>query len=178
MKICQFTVFSFSLLFGAAVNGAETNTLAKPLEALRPFLGKTWKGQFKDSTPEKPMFDVQRWERALNGKAVRILHSVNDGRYGGESIVMPNPKTAKLEFHYFSTAGFVTKGTMDIEGRKLITHEEVTGEANGATKVKATTELLADGKLRVQSSYYKQGAWEEGRDMTYIEAPDAEVRFR
>src|SRR5690348_13975090 len=49
------------------------------LEGLRPFLGKIFRGEMKDSTPAKPVFDVQRFERALNGKAVRTLHSINDG---------------------------------------------------------------------------------------------------
>jgi hypothetical protein len=68
----------FTMLAGAATYGADT--LAKELEPLRPFIGKTWKGQFKNSTPEKPRADVAKWERALNGQAVRILHSVNDVR--------------------------------------------------------------------------------------------------
>jgi hypothetical protein len=30
------------------------------------------------------MFDVSHWERAMNGRAIRMLHSVNDGEYGGD----------------------------------------------------------------------------------------------
>jgi len=67
---------------------AEPPPLDPHLEPLRPWLEKTWKGEFKNSTPEKPIVDVARWERALNGKAVRVLHSINDGVYGGESLVM------------------------------------------------------------------------------------------
>lgn len=178
MKTRHFFVLCTVLLVRANVLADETNSLAKGLEPLRPFLGKTWKGEFRNSTPEKPRFDVQRWERALNGKAVRVIHSVNEGAYGGESIIMPNPKTSAVEFHYFTTAGFITRGTMEVEGRKLITHEEVTGDANGTTKVKGTTELLPDGSMRVRTSYFKNGAWEEGRDMTYKETPSAELRFK
>jgi hypothetical protein len=32
------------------------------LQVLAPFLGG-WRGEFKQSTPEKPMVDVSRWER-------------------------------------------------------------------------------------------------------------------
>jgi hypothetical protein len=52
-------------------------------------LAKTWKGALKSSEPDKlatanlpearPVVDVMRWERALNGKAIRVLHSINDG---------------------------------------------------------------------------------------------------
>lgn len=165
------------ILSGVFASAAETNNLAKPLEALRPFL-KTWKGEFKNSTPEKPRFDVQKWERALNGRAVRITHSVNKGAYGGETIVVPNPKTSGLEFHYFTTAGFYTRGTIQFEGKKMITHEEVTRSEDGITEVKGTTELLPNGTMRVQTRYFKNGVWDDGRDMTYQEAPKAEVVFR
>ena len=80
------------LCAAADVSAADGLTLERQLEPLRPFLDKTWKGAFKNSTPEKPMVDIMRWERALNGKAVRVLHSVNDGTYGGETIFMWDPK--------------------------------------------------------------------------------------
>jgi hypothetical protein len=163
--------------FIASAAAQQATNFSKALEPFRPFL-KTWKGHFKNSTPEKPNFDVQRWERALNGRGVRILHSVNNGAYGGESMIVVNPKTAALEFYYFTTAGFYTRGTIEFEGDKMITHEEVTGNDDGITKVKGTTELLPGGKMRVLTQYFKKGAWETGRDMTYEESPSAEVVFK
>jgi hypothetical protein len=162
---------------GISAAAAEEPSLAKPLEALRPFL-KTWKGHFKNSTPEKPRYDVQTWERALNGQAIRILHSVNEGAYGGETIITFNSKANQLEFHYFTTAGFTTRGTAAIEGRKLITHEVVTGSAGGVSEVKATIELAPDGKMRLKSQHLKDGNWTDAREMTYEEAPGAKVVFR
>ena len=164
----------FTLLAGATAYGADT--LAKELEPLRPFIGKTWKGHFKNATPEKPRVDVAKWERALNGHAVRILHSVNDGSYGGESIIMWNRKNQRLEYHYFTTAGFTTHGTMKVEGNKLITRETVTG--GEVTEVEATSELTADGKLRVTAQYLKDGKPTGSREMTYEEAPNAQVVFK
>src|SRR5690349_8291509 len=122
MKMFLSTLIIVSTVSASAL-AAETNSLAKQLEPLRPFLGKTWKGEFKNSTPENPKVDIQKWERALNGKAVRIMHSVNDGSYGGETIVTVNPKTSRVEFHYFTTAGFSTHGTMEIDGQKVTTRE-------------------------------------------------------
>jgi hypothetical protein len=152
-------------------------SLASTLEPLRALLGKTWKGHFKRSTPEKPMIDIARWERTLNGQAVRILHSVNNGSYGGESIIMANPKTDRVEFHYFTTAGFLTRGTVSFEGGKILTREEVMGSKEGITEVKATTQLL-DGKLHVKSEYLKNGEWVPGHEITYEEAPEAQVLFK
>lgn len=163
----------------AALNGAEpASALAKELEPLRPFIGKTWKGPFRSSTPEKPLHDVAKWERAMNGQAVRVLHSINDGKYGGESIIMWNRKTERLEFHYFTTAGFFTQGTIQVEGNRMISHEVVTGSDEGITEVKATTELLPDGRMQSKSRYLKKGEWVDGHSVTYQVTPEAEVIFK
>lgn len=152
--------------------------LAPQLEPLRPYLGKTWRGEFKNSTPEKPVVDIARWERALNGQAVRILHSINRGEYGGESIVTWDADKKSLVYHYFTTAGFMTVGTMTVVEGRLVSHEKVAGEAGGVTEVRATQEILADGTLRTQSEYLKAGAWEPGHSAIYREDPKAEVVFK
>lgn len=58
------------------------------LEPLRPLLDKTWKGTFVNSRPDNLTVDLARWERAMNGEAVRRIHSVNDGTYGGEGLAL------------------------------------------------------------------------------------------
>src|ERR1700704_5461468 len=87
-------------LVGTAVC-AENPTLNPHLEPLRPLLERTWKGTFKDSKPDKPTVDVQRWERALNGQAIRILHSINAGAYGGETLLIWDEKGKIISFYYF-----------------------------------------------------------------------------
>ncbi len=172
-------IAALTLLTSRNLAGAETSpALAQPLEPLKPFIGKTWKGPFRSSTPEKPLHDVAKWERALNGQAVRILHSVNDGKYGGESIIMWNRKTERLEFRYYTTAGFFTEGTIQVEGNKMIAHEIVTGNNEGVTEVKNTTELLPDGRMQSSSRYLKKGEWVDGHSVTYEVTPGAEVIFK
>ena len=157
---------------------ADKSSLDEHLEPLRPFLGKTWKGHFKNSTPEKPQVDVSRWERALNGKAVRVLHSINDGIYGGESIIVWDEKKKSLVYSYFTTAGFYTTGTITLSDGKFTSHETVTGSAEGVTEVRATTELRADGTMHTESEYRKEGKWVPGHEVTYKEDPKAEVVFK
>lgn len=167
-------------LLACVSQAADTSTnLVKQLEPMKPLLGKTWKGRFKTSTPEKPVCDVMKWERALNGQAIRILHSINDGAYGGETIMMWNPKAERVEFHYFTTAGFVTHGSVTaVEAGKITTHEEVTGNQEGVTEVKGTMEFLPNNQVRVKSQYLKNGAWVDGHEVTYDESPESEVRFK
>ncbi|NUO78923.1 hypothetical protein HUU05_02520 [candidate division KSB1 bacterium] len=153
--------------------------LAEPLQPLKPFLGKTWKGAFANSTPEKPVIDVSRWERALNGKAVRIVHSINNGEYGGESFIFWDNEKKSLVFYYFTTAGFFTTGTSTCEDNKLVSHEYVKGAAaNGVTEVKSTFAITPDGKMTSTAEYFKNGKWEGGREVVYVEDAMAQVVFK
>ena len=158
--------------------GADKPSLEPQLEPLRPLLDKTWKGAFKNSTPKKPVVDIMRWERALNGKAVRVLHSVNNGSYGGETIFMWDEKKQEVTFHYFTTAGFMTVGRVTFKDGKLITHEVVTGSTGGVTEVRGLSELLSDGTFRVKTEHLKDGKWEAGREVNYSEEPAAKVVFK
>lgn len=157
---------------------ADSPSLDEHLEPFRPLLGKTWKGHFKESTPDKPQVDIAHWERALNGKAIRILHSINDGVYGGESIILWEEKKKSLVFYYFTTAGFYTTGTMTFKDGKFTSHEIVTGIAEGVTEVKATGELRSDGTMISKAEFLKEGKWVPAHEITYKEDPKAEVKFK
>ena len=122
--------------------------------------------------------DVSRWERALNGKAVRILHSINEGVYGGESMIVWDDKKKSLVYYYFTTGGFYTTGTLTVNEGKFLSHEVVTGSAEGVTEVKATAELRADGTMHTKSEYLKAGTWMPGPEVTYKEDAKAAVVFK
>ncbi|MEY4567711.1 MAG: hypothetical protein RLY14_2681 [Planctomycetota bacterium] len=156
----------------------EKQELVSELKIFEPLLGKTFRGKFANSTPEKPVYDVSHWERALNGRAVRILHSVNDGEYGGETMMMWNEKEQRITYWYFTTAGFVTQGHFEINGQEWASIEKVTGNKNGITEVKATSTLKKDGSLHVVSKYLKDNAWVPGHEIHYFSTPEAVVKFR
>ena len=164
-------------LLGVAA-GAETASLEEHLEPLRPLLGKTWRGEFKNSTPEKPVVDTCRWERALNGQAIRVLHSINEGVYGGETIFRWDQAKQAVTYHYFTTAGFFTTGTVTFKDGKILTHEEVNGSSGGVTAVRGTSEMTPDGRLHVKTEHLKDGAWAPGHEVTYREEPAAVVVFK
>lgn len=167
-----------TILVHAAACAAETAPLDEHLEPFRPFLGKTWRGEFKNSKPDRPTIDVARWERALNGKAIRVLHSINDGSYGGESIIRWDKESKQIVYHYYTTAGFMTSGTMTVTDGKLIGLEKVSGDANGVTEVRSTTELRPDGTMLTKAEYLKSGQPSGGRETLYKEDPKAEVKFK
>lgn len=169
---------AYSLASVLPLMAADRASLDLHLEPLRPLLGKTFKGEFKNSTPEKPLVDIARWERALNGKAVRLLHSLNQGAYGGETIVLWDAQRQSVVYYYFTTAGFMTTGTMRFEGQKVITHELVSGSGEGVTEVRGTSEVRADGTFHVKTEYLKKGEWVPGREVTYKPDESAAVEFK
>jgi len=178
MNTFRILILAGTLATALGLSGADEPPLDARLEPLRPWLGKTWKGHFKNSTPEKSVIDISRWERALNGKAVRILHSINDGSYGGESIVMWDEKKQAVGYHYFTTGGFMTTGTMTFKDGKILTHEVVTGNSGGVTEVRGTTEMRSDGTFIVKTEHRKGDEWTPGRETTYREDSSAKVIFR
>lgn len=171
---------TLSLLVAATLAFALPGAAAPPaaplgdeLAALRPYVGKTWKALVN---AEKKQYDVSRWEAALGGRVVRILHSVADGAYGGVSIVRRDPVTKEIVYDYFTTASFTTHGKMTVspDGR-IECHETVRGDAGGATEVKATMELLPDGRMKVSTRMLRNGTWEERPPRLYEEDAAARV---
>jgi hypothetical protein len=173
----QLILFAAVLISLTGLAQAQDD-LAENLKLFKPFIGKTWKGEFANSTPEKPIIDVSRWERALNGQAIRVLHSINNGEYGGESIIFWDSQKKSIAYYYFTTAGFYTSGTVTFENGKFISHETVTGNQDGITEVKAVDEITADGKMHSKSQYLKNGKWVDGHEVTYVEEPTAQVVFK
>lgn len=171
-------LFTTGALGGAPARETTQPALHPKLEPLRPLLGKTWKGAFKNSTPEKPVVDVLKIERALNGQAVRMLHSINNGMYGGETLIVVDGKSQKVVYYYFTTAGFMTTGTMEFEGNRIVTVEKVQGSSGGVEEVKGESEILPGGKFHVKTKHLKNGEWLPGHEVTYEPDPGAEPRFK
>jgi hypothetical protein len=178
MKIQKIHLVGFLLAFGLRMAVAEETSLDPHLSILQPLVGKVLKGKFANSSPERPVVDVQHWERALNGQAVRMTHSINNGFYGGETMFVWDEKKQAITYYYFTTDTFMTTGTIKKEEGHLITHETVSGDANGISEVRSTCEFQADGKFHVKAEYFKDGKWTFGHEATYEEDPDAKVVFK
>ncbi len=177
-KMTLILLAAFSIFCGKLFADDPDLSLSEHLKIFQPLIGKTFRGEFANSTPDKPMFDVSKWERALNGQAIRVLHSVNDGIYGGETIIMWDAENEKIAYWYFTTAGFRTTGTMEIEGWVWTSLEKVVGNKQGITEVRATSELKPDGTLSLKSEFYQNEQWVPGHELTYHEAPDYAVKFK
>jgi len=151
--------------------------MAKLIEELKyfePLVGKTYLGKFSSNTDT----DISEWETILNGQAIRTVHSVNEGEYGGETIIYWDKAKKEIVAHYFTTAGFYTVGTMKIEGNKIVAVDELTGSTTGITAVKSETFITDNGGFKFEAFYLRNGIWEEGHNVTYTVDNTKKPAFR
>ncbi|WP_462159670.1 hypothetical protein [Pseudoalteromonas sp. GB56] len=153
-----------------------TSSLDPKLAVFEPYLG-TWEASFSMAKGQPPMTDISMWERALNGKAIRTKHSINNGVYGGESFIFWDKEKEQMVFYYFTTADFFTQGTLEItEDGSFIAYEDVTGSSEGITQVKSTSSFK-DGQFTVTTQYLKKGEWTKPEQRVYSRS-DKEVIFK
>jgi hypothetical protein len=171
-------ILALGLAATAKLLAADEAPVNPHLSIFQPLLGKTLKGEFTGSTPAKPVIDVQHWERALNGQAVRVQHSINNGVYGGETLFIWDPKQKTVSYYYFTTAGFMTTGTIETNDQHFVAHETVSGDAGGPTEVRSTSEFLPGGKFHVKAEYLENGKWTFGHEVTYGEDPSSHVVYK
>lgn len=148
------------------------------LAGFEPFLNKIYKGYFLEDGKPTKSYDTFYWEKILNGNAIRGMHSVNDGVYGGETIFRYDAVSGTIQFYYFTTAKFMTLGTVAFEGDVMITEEKVEGNEDGVTQVRAETRILSDGRVHVKSQIMKKGEWTFGHEIYYTESPNEQVKFK
>tara|TARA_B110001452_G_C15125030_1_gene392094 strand:- start:328 stop:855 length:528 start_codon:yes stop_codon:yes gene_type:complete len=145
---------------------AEEQSLTGKLKIFEGYLG-TWEASFDVAKGKPPVVDVATWERALNGKALRTLHSINNGEYGGESLIFFDNTKGQIVFYYFTTAEFYTTGTIEITSENaFVAYEDVSGNEDGITKVKSTSTLINKG-IKVSTAYLKNGEWTKPEERLY-----------
>lgn len=168
-----------SILASLSVSASKL-PFVKELAIFEPYLGN-WEAVFEEKDGKPTVVDVSRWEKALNGTTLRTLHSINNGMYGGESLIFFDKDKQQLVFYYFTTAGFYTQGTIEVlNDNSFVAYEDVTGNKDGITKVKSTSTMSLEKspeKLTVSTSYFKKGQWTQPESRTYRRS-DKEVKFK
>jgi len=158
---------------------AETDSLHPKLEPFRPYINTYWIGDLTEPGKSEKTIDKSHWSRALNGQAIKVVHSVNNGLYGGESLIFWDEKLQSLSYYYFTTAGFYTHGQMQIDAKTgaIVATEQVENNQQGITQVKSRS-LLSGDSLSVQSDYEKQGQWVKGHSASYRRVNHIEIIFQ
>lgn len=167
---------ALALLSGPALATAQVAPVPEAATgpaAYAPFermIGRSWRGT---GTAGAGVEDIQRWDWAIGGHAVRVVHSVDDGAYAGETLIFRDRDSGDYIFHYFTTGGFHTAGTMTPVGPGTFEIEETVHGANGIEKLRSTGVLGPDGIYRVRSSTERDGRWVEVGGFDYREDPSA-----
>ena len=133
-----------------------------------PMIGRSWRGT---GTAGAGVEDIQRWDWAIGGHAVRVVHSVNGGAYAGETLIFRDRESGDYIFHYFTTGGFHTTGTMTPSGPGAFEIDETVHGAAGIKRLRTSAALGADGVYRVRSSTERDGQWVEAGGFDYREDP-------
>lgn len=168
------------LFYGFAASAQETTILHPQLEVFRPYLGQYWQGNLTQPGTDKPVIDRSHWSRALNGQAIKTVHSINDGEYGGESFIFWDDTRKSLAYYYFTTAGFYTHGTMEFnpQSGEITALENVANNQNGITQVKSYSKIMPDGSLQVRSSYLQNEQWVDGHSAVYQPVAAQQILFK
>ena len=144
-------------------------------EAYAPFLplvGKTWRGA---ATAAEGVEDIQRWDWAVGGHAVRVTHAVNGGVYGGETLIFRDKDSGQYIFHYFTSGGFHTTGVITPSAPGVFEIEEAVHGVDDLEALRSTGTLGSDGVYRVRGKVEKDGQWVESGGFDYREDASATV---
>ncbi|WP_205701918.1 hypothetical protein [Pseudidiomarina mangrovi] len=170
MRIMTWLLMSLCVLLVPTANAGEEPDLHPQLEFFRPYLDTYWIGDLSEPGSDQAKIDRAHWQRALNGNAIKTIHSLNDGEYGGESIIFWDEQKQTLAYYYFTTAGFYTHGTMTFHAdtNVLEAYEQVENNANGITAVKSTSQFdINAATLTSSSQYLKNDEWVSGHSAVY-----------
>ena len=113
-----------------------------------------------------PIVDIARYEMILGGRAFQSTHRLEDGSYGGRSIFFYDEGAQQYVFHYFTTAGFHTTGSIEMTDTGFTSVEKVEGHE---TIVEVRSEMIfSEEEIRVLPSYVgKDGAVSAGAERIY-----------
>ena len=164
-KTMILTVVAGVAMCSALATAMEETELQKQLREFNALAGKSWIGDFANSTPDNPLKDEVAYEYILNGHALRSVHTVTGG-YGGETIIYWNPVFKKFTFTYYSNAGMYSEGTGEIVDGVFKLEAMHYGGATTAW----TAEMSLSGEAAYTSSakYFTNGKWDSGHEISYV----------
>lgn len=161
---------------------ADTMARAKAASSLTPataaqremfgvlagFPGRTFRGEPTSESAEA-LADFQHWAWTDDGEGLIIRHALEDGSYGGESIVRRDDANGQLTYVYNTNAGFSTEGTFTVNADGTWAAEEEVSGRGEVKKVRSRGEILPSGAMVSVSEYYANGRWTKGHSFEYRE---------
>ncbi|GHF18990.1 hypothetical protein GCM10017044_11930 [Kordiimonas sediminis] len=178
-KLLVTSVTLILLSINSMVSAApQTNApaLIDPLALLEPYTNRTW--QHTVGTKGEPGYfnDISHWQTVMGGHAVLTRHSVNEGVYGGYTLIFYDAEASILRCTYVTNGGFYTECTIRQADDQIIVEETVKGTRRGPESVRSQI-AIEDGQMIVTSQYKTEKDWSDPEVRRYHENPTALVIF-
>jgi hypothetical protein len=139
---------------------------AETFGPLATLAGRTLRGDGKDASGAG-MVDVQAWNWALDGHVLRNVHVLEDGSYGGETLIYRDAASDGLAYVYVTSAGFRTEGTMAVaDDGTWLAEETVLGHPR-VTAVRSMGVVRRDGTIETRSEFVTADGREPGHSLRY-----------
>lgn len=133
----------------------------------RPFeflVGSCWTGTF----PDGKQTDEHCFAWMLDKKFIRDQHVVRNGSapYAGETIYGWDAAAKQIAFAYYSSAGFILKGTVKPAGDTLVFPSKLT-TAQGEIEMRSTWIRRGADAYHVADTQKTADGWKTTREMDY-----------
>lgn len=163
-------VLALALTTDARGEDAATVKMYEPMAVFAELAGRAWRGEGVGPNGQ-PIVDIARHEMIMAGRAFQSTHKLEGGTYGGRTIFFFDEGAKEYIFHYFTTAGFHTTGTMTPTETGFDVVETVNGHPKYA-QVRSEM-IVGDKQLRVVTRHITHDGEESpGDTLVYQEIDD------
>ena len=136
-----------------------------PLDRL---VGTRWRGEPGESDKEHGQpADYSEWYKDLGGSVLVNRHVLEDGSYGGVTLVFRHRVTNALVFNYITSAGFRTSGSFTLNEDGTWSAEEDLEGLPHIDKVRSTGRINEDGTMSSVSEFHGADGWTPGHTFVY-----------
>lgn len=175
MAMAGLTGFAAICAMPATISAEDANAVS-PFGDLEKLIGKTLRGEPQTPEAGPQVADIQTYSWAVGRHAISITHALEDGSYGGETLLYPN-KEGDLVYVYVTSAGFHTDGVMKENSKgQWVATEKVEGHPE-ISEVRSTSYFEGDSWI-TESEYLKGGEWVPGHGFIYQEVTGQRPSFR
>jgi len=160
----------------ASHGSSQPSDAAEELDKLAWLVGPPWVGTV--GAGDNAAVDVSVWSWAVGGHALRNVHAVAGGAYGGETLLWWDTEETAYAFVYVTTGGFTTSGHLRLnDDGSLEGIEDVSGAgvAQGVDAVRTITRRGGSGELVIGVSYQRDGVWGPVRERVYARSEAASL---
>ena len=136
-----------------------------PMVPFENFTHTLMRGEWTGDNGET-VVDVSKGEMILDGRAFQGTHRIEGSAYGGRTIIFYDEAAQGYIYHYFTTAGFHTTGTIDITDQGYTASEKVQGHPTIA-QVASSLTIVGDTHLVDVKYQSHDGVWSDAPRRTY-----------